>query len=162
MLFKVPSKEIAEDLTHEVFVSLLEYLKKTEHPIDELQGFIYKIARNRIAQYYRTADKDKNLSLIENIENSDYEFFNTISHQITEIELENIVDKKSDIRLAVEAIKKISNKNYQEVIVLRFIQDLSLKEIAKLINKNVSATSVTLYRAIKELRKILEEKKKIK
>ena len=156
IFFKTPSKEIAEDLTQEVFVSLLEYLKKTKHSIDQLQGFIYKVARNKIAHYYSTtADKDKNLELIEEIESN--KIFNTISQPISGIELENMVDQKIDIKFVMKCIKKINNKTYQEVIILRFIQDLSLKEISKLINKNVSATSVTLYRAINKLRKILKE-----
>ncbi|MBU4360949.1 RNA polymerase sigma factor [Patescibacteria group bacterium] len=154
IFFKTPSKEIAEDLTHEVFIGLLEYLKKTEHLINELQGLIYKIARNKIADYYkRIADKDRNLELKEEIATD----FSAELQTTPGIELENVIDQKMDIKLVMKCIEKINNKSFEEVIILRFIDDLSLKEISKSINKSVSATSITLYRAINKLREILKE-----
>ena len=46
-------------------------------------------------------------------------------------------------------------KEYQEIILLRFIEDLDYAEIAKVLGKKESGVRVLLYRAIQALKEIL-------
>ena len=58
-----------------------------------------------------------------------------------------------------EITKKKSFKTlqeYQEVIVWRYIDDLSVPEIAKMLNKSEEAVRVTIHRAMKALKAKLE------
>mgnify|MGYP001764640601 CR=1 FL=1 len=48
---------------------------------------------------------------------------------------------------------------YREAIVLKFINDLSTGEIAEITNKSQGNVRITLHRALKALRELMEEEK---
>ena len=50
---------------------------------------------------------------------------------------------------------KLSEQD-KEIITLRYIQDLDIKDISKIIGKNYIATKVMLHRAMGKLKKIVE------
>jgi RNA polymerase sigma-70 factor (ECF subfamily) len=52
------------------------------------------------------------------------------------------------------AIKELKS-DYQDVIILRFIEDLPLKETAAILKKSEGAIKLAQHRAIKELKKKL-------
>ncbi|MBU1131828.1 hypothetical protein KKC32_01060, partial [Patescibacteria group bacterium] len=54
ILFKVATTEEAEDLTSEVFLKTWEYINNTGKKIKNLNALLYKIARNKVIDYYRT------------------------------------------------------------------------------------------------------------
>jgi RNA polymerase sigma-70 factor (ECF subfamily) len=56
----------------------------------------------------------------------------------------------------LQALKKLKQE-YQEVITLRFVDELEMNEIAEIINKGQIAVRVTLHRALKKLKQILEQ-----
>lgn len=154
IFFKVPTEEVAEDLSHEVFINLLDYLKKTDRAVESLQALVYSISRNLIAHYYQTeGSKNKTGELLENV---DYEADKSL---LKEEDVEILVDKKIDKDLLQKAIRKIKNDNYREIIILRFIEDLSFKEIAQILNKEPSVLRVLLHRALEELKKVYNKLK---
>ena len=51
---------------------------------------------------------------------------------------------------------KNSNPNKQDVLILRFIVGLSLKEVASTLGRTIGSIKVTQHRALKELRMIIE------
>jgi len=149
---KTNSKETAEDLTSETFLKYWKYIKekgkndeeKEEFENSKISSFIYKIARNLIIDYYRK----KSYATVE----------------IGEKEKETIVDQKQDIlaelnrKQEIEELRKALarlNDDYQEIIILRHIEDLSITEIAEITGKKKGAIRVQLYRAVKALEKIM-------
>lgn len=156
IVFRVPSKEQAEDLTQEVFMGLLEYIKKTEVYVESVQALIYKIARNKIAGYYEKNKQLKNLEfLANNLADSQVETDNLL---ISAIDLETEIDEKKNIELIISALNQWSNKEFKEIITLRYIEQLSHAEIASILNKTENNIRVMAHRALKEFKKILANK----
>jgi RNA polymerase sigma-70 factor (ECF subfamily) len=56
----------------------------------------------------------------------------------------------------VQALKKLKQE-YQEIIILRFVDELEMDEIGEIMNKGVVAVRVTLHRALKKLKEIAKQ-----
>ena len=95
--FKVSTKEKAEDLTSDAFLKCWEYINKHENAVNNFQAFIYQVARNLIADFYKKP-KENTIPLFdekdEEIQVSDEEFSDNIDNisdwQILEISLRKL------------------------------------------------------------------------
>jgi RNA polymerase sigma-70 factor (ECF subfamily) len=143
--FKVSLVEDAEDLTSQTFIKFLKYLNNKKI-INNLQALLYNIARNLVIDFYR---QKKQVSL----------FDDKIKDQI--VDKKNLIENlNSTLDLAIEiknikkALKKLNNED-KEIIILRFINDLSIREISKIFGKSQINIRVSLHRALKKLKKII-------
>ena len=137
--FKVSSKQDAEDLTSEVFMKIWQYVTETEDEIENLRALIYRSARNLVIDFYR---KNARKDLIQ-----DEELMAGIEDEKQQSLLESI-DNKIEMQ-NVENILRQMKDDYREIIILRFIEELSIGEIAKILNKSKGSVRVTLHRALK-------------
>lgn len=145
IFFKVTAKEEAEDVTSEVFLKTWNYL--TQHKKQDVQSFsglIYKVARNCLVDYYRHKSVKQECSIDTISEIGIYE------EQYHNIAVEHEV---SAILLVLKKLKR----EYQEIILLKYIEDLSIREIAEILDKSAVNARVTLHRAMRVLRKLLAE-----
>ncbi len=140
--FKVESRQEAEDLTSELFLKLWEYLTKSEQKhIDSLNGLIYRMARNIIIDHYRKGASKKEFGIDEYalmLETGDKEL--------------RRVEAKIDAEKLIQTMKQLKQE-YQEILLLRYIEELSIKEIAHVMGKKRTNVRVTLHRA----RTVLED-----
>ena len=148
---KTNSKETAEDLTSEVFLRCWAYVKKrkegSEKEIVEgnkLGSFLYKVARNLIIDFY----KKKQLPTVEIDEN----LKDKIKDKKQDILAE--VSAKQEIKELMEALSKLKGE-YREIIILRHVEDLSIKEIAEITGKTSGSVRVQLHRGVKALEKAM-------
>lgn len=142
---KVSHREEAEDLTHQVFLNAWQNIKSYKIQGFPFSSWLYQIARNQVIDHYRT--KKETIDL-ENIEEP--------------VSSENSLSDNISLNMEMEMIKKAISKlkpEQQDVLILRFIQDLSPKETAATLGKMESTVRVLQHRAIKNLQKILTEKK---
>ena len=136
---KVSSEEIAQDLCSETFLRCLEVLKRNQQKIENIQAFLYRIARNLVIYHYKEKAKVQFVSL-DSV---------PIIDPRTDLEEETSISSDIDtIKLAMLNLKQ----SYQDVIVCYYIDDLSIPEIAKLLNKSQVSVRVTLHRALKSLK----------
>jgi RNA polymerase sigma-70 factor, ECF subfamily len=144
IFFKVNSQDIAEDLCSETFLRGWEVLKNKENAIDNPQAFLYKVARNLIADHYREKGKA----------------------QVILADNELLIDPRSDFQegvisnLEFDRAKVVLSKlkdDYQEVVIWHFIEELSVPEIAKILDKSEGAVRVMLHRSIKAIKKGFEQ-----
>jgi RNA polymerase sigma-70 factor (ECF subfamily) len=136
--FRVGFEEVAQDLTSIVFTKLLERVSQSRFSFISfrLRPYLYQIARNVIVDYYRSKDKD-DLPLIYSDEASFVSEKRLLDKAVSNAELEySLRSLPSDIR---------------EVIILRYIEGLSIKEVAKIVDKTPEAVRVIIHRAIKRL-----------
>jgi len=143
VFFKVNSKDIAEDLTSEIFLRVWKRFKNQEQKIENIQAFLYKTARNLITDYYREKGKVR----IVSAENPG----------ITDPR-ENLEEKAilaSDIEKVREALSTLKD-DYQNVIIWYYLDDLSISEISDLLGRTETATRVLIHRALKSLKNKLE------
>lgn len=139
---KVGHREEAEDLTHQVFLKTWGSIDRYNFQGFPFSAWLYQVARNQVVDYYRT--KKINITL----------------ESITELKIEshysNEIDVNSDIEKVKQAIHRLNPKQ-QDVIILRFIEDFSLSEVASILNKTETAVKLLQYRAIKNLKRILNQ-----
>ena len=134
--FRVKNQETAEDLASQTFLKIWEYILAGKK-IREFQAFAYKIARNLVVDYYRSRDKEE-LPLI-----------------YTEEEIEESIKVDPDTAINQEILEKLLRTlpdEQREIIVLRYIEDLSIKAISKIVDKSPGHVRVIIHRSIKELR----------
>lgn len=145
--FKVGTQEEAEDITSEVFLKAWNYLREKKD-IKSFSGFLYRIARNLIIDFYRARaaqpeilSTDRN----ENAEGEEAEADKWYAESQVESEMPGIV----------VALKKLKQE-YQEVLTLKYVDGLSINEIAEITGKGAISVRVTQHRALKKLKQILE------
>ena len=146
-IFRISDRDVALDITQETFTKYWDILSSGQN-IKNDKALIFTIARNLIIDHYR---KHKSCSLEALAETEDGENVEEF------ILIED--NKKYEIELETEArflISKIRNlpKSYQQIVYLRYIEDLKPDEIAKILGISVSAASVRIHRGIEGLKKI--------
>jgi len=138
IFLRVDSPEVAQDLTHQAFLKLWQ---TNNSDIKNKQAFLFQIARNQLIDYYRKRNS-KPLSLDALEENG------------IEIPV-NSFQNKIELTFEMEIIKKALNaikSEYSEVIIWHYIDNLSTKEIADILNKKENNVRVLLHRAIEALK----------
>lgn len=147
--FKVSSKEEAEDLTAEVFLKTWQYIREMgADAIDNLQAFLYQTARNTVIDFYRTRGA-RLISQDERSETSDDQLKMDLADEKQDV-LQK-VQLASDVEEVKKALQNLKEE-YREVVVLRFIEEMSVAETAEILGKSRGAVRVLLHRAIGELR----------
>ncbi len=139
IFLKVNSLDIAEDLCSETFLKGWQVFKEDSNKIENPQAFLYQIARNLVIDHYREKGRT-----------------NFVSPEIVPIVdpnpgVEEKMALSSDIDNIRTALVSLGGE-YQDVIIYRYLDDLSISEIAEMLNKSEGAVRVMLHRALKALR----------
>lgn len=141
--FKVSAVPDAEDITAQVFLKAWEYLNE-HREIENFGGLLYRIARNLIIDFYRSkAPKEGPL---------EEDFLTKLPDPrdlIADLEI------ASDASFIMKSLQKMKNE-YREVLTLRYIDELTISEIAEILNKSKINVRVLIHRSLKVLRKILD------
>lgn len=147
IFLKIGNKENAEDLTSETFLRFWTYIRKEKIKNDSAEAVIYKIARNIIIDFYRR----KEIITME----IDESIVNQISDQQRSF-IENMINRE-EIKEMMAALKELKDE-YQEIIILRFVEDLGIEEIAEITGKNKGSVRVLSHRALRSLEKVMKLK----
>lgn len=142
VVIKVGRREDAEDLTHQVFLSAWQNIRRYEDLGHPFSSWLYHIARNQIIDHYRTQKVHVDLQEAEAFLPADEE-----SESGAELKLE-----LERVRRAIHKLKPA----YQDVIIMRFIEELSVKETAEALRRSEGAVKLLQHRAMNELRKHLK------
>lgn len=140
--FRINKKEDTQDLVQIVFLKVYQSIESYEERGKEPLAYFFTVARNTVIDYLR---KKGNLSLNENVEVEGRERDNP----------EKLVQDNEQKKFVDEAIQTL-NEDQKEVILLKFMGDLSNSEIAKQIGKSEDAIRQIQHRALKMLKKKLK------
>ena len=147
--FKIGSKEEANDLTSMIFLKTWNHIQnKTLTDAKTLRALLYKIARTSIVDYYRETGSKVTVS----IDNED----NKIEVIDETPETGARLDREADMELIRRQLPLLKEE-YREVIIMKFINDLSLEEIADISGKSKGSLRVLLHRALNALRDLVEK-----
>lgn len=147
VISKCDNLSSVEEIMQEIYLTFYQQLKKDSSYIKEYKTFLYKLAKNELFKYYSIKNKfkfllklnlDDDLDLIENISDE------TINIQ------ENI-ENQCDLKDVWNAIKEL-NLTTQKIITLYYLEDMKIKEIAKLLNTNESTIKSSLYRGVQKIK----------
>lgn len=158
--FKVGSREEANDLTSSIFLKAWNHVQnKNLLEAKTLKALLYKIARTTIIDHYRAKGSHQEVSF-EGSTNDDGELLGGQEFIVDETNdqqaLEQRIDNQEQMRL-VNAKLPLLKEEYRELIIMRFVNDLSLNEIADITQKGKGNIRVTLHRALKALKELIEE-----
>ncbi len=143
-LYQTSNREKALDLTADTFTKTWEYLSKGEtKEVENLRAFLYKVANNLIIDDRR---KKKSLSLDTMTESG----FDVQSGQDEAEQYESAYDGK----IALEAVKNLDEK-YRDVLMLRYVDDMTVGEIAKIVGESENNVSVRIHRGLEKLKEIV-------
>ena len=131
----------ADDIVGDVFTLLLKHLKEGKGPRDNLRSYLYQVAYHKVVDHAR---ERKHLTPVES--EMDLGSGESLPSQ----------HEHQEEMDAVEAI--ILNQlteDQRHVIVLRFIEDFSIKETAEITGKDANNVKIIQNRAITRLRQVL-------
>ncbi|MBI4457396.1 RNA polymerase sigma factor [Candidatus Uhrbacteria bacterium] len=137
--FKVPSTEQAEDLTSETFLKAWQYLKENRE-VQSLQALLYSVARSTVIDHYRKAQTELPLE-------------DDRGNILTDVGSEKLLKDIETSHDAEQVIAKLRGlkDEYREVIVLKYLDELSANEIAATLGKSAANVRVLLHRAMRAL-----------
>lgn len=140
--FKVSDKEKALDIVQDTFVRFWEYIA-ADGEVLNTKSFLYRIATNAIIDHYR---KKKEVSLDDM---ADFGF------DPTDYDSHHKIVRGPDSLLALELVKKLDAES-RGLIMMRYVENLTVKEIAEIVDQRENTISVKLHRAIKNLQDLFE------
>ncbi len=132
----------SEDLTSEVFLKLLQTLGTRRAPRKQLAGWLYRVAHNAAMDFLRKQGKRGTMPLEEAVASDSEPPSSKVEEQEASEKLRSSLQ-----HLTVEQ---------QQVILLRFGEELKLAEIAQLMGKSLGAVKIQQHRAIRRLRQLLD------
>jgi len=138
--FRVENWEISEDLMQETFCKTWQYMSTNDRKIKLIKNFLYVVSNNLIADYYK--GKIKKPVYIDELKEE-------IPFLPTQI---NEVDEKLRMDELQKYILNLKEK-HRVIINYRYVDYLSIKEIAVLTNKSPNYVSVILHRCRKTIKK---------
>ncbi|GAA3553218.1 sigma-70 family RNA polymerase sigma factor [Snuella lapsa] len=142
---QVYDKGYIMDCIHDLFVDLYKYRSKLS-PTDNVRFYLFKSLKRKINKKYSEKGVwiDNDISDIEASMDKNY----TESWEKKIIKEESVNEKKVWL---LSALNKLTQKQ-KEVIFLRYNQEKTYEEIAKIMGVSVATARTIVYRAIKILR----------
>ena len=142
VFFKLSNREDAEDIASEVFLKTWDYLiADAGREVNSFRQLVYTIARNRVIDVYRERARRQECSIevVKDIPAADNVMDKLENYQSTEQLLANIKKLKAE---------------YQEVIQLRYMEGLPVKDIAAILNKKSTNVRIIIFRAKNKLKEL--------
>lgn len=144
ILARTSHPQVAEDLTGEVFTRMIRHLPEYEERGVPFRAWLYRIASNLVKDHYRSKEQAPlPLTVVEETNMS----MNSS---------ERVVEQTLTLASVQEALAMI-DETQSEVVILRFLAGMSLKEVALTLNKSVGAVKSLQHRGLSALRVALEQ-----
>ena len=148
LFYMVKNREQAEDLVQEVYIKVLKSYDRFESKSSE-KTWIFSIARHVAIDFFRKQKSWRN-RIIEK-----FDWGSRQVHDTTPLP-EEIAIQNEEVKLMYRCLDKCT-VDQRLVLVLRFIQSLSVLETAETLGWSESKVKTTQHRALKVLKKQMEE-----
>jgi RNA polymerase sigma-70 factor, ECF subfamily len=142
-LLQLQEAHAAEDLPSDVMLKVLESIPKYRSRGVPLSAWVFRIARNRIVDIRRRGSKRREVGLTDTFVDGS----STAPHSAVETAL-----VYGQVSLALSHLTQVQ----EQVIVLRFLKDLDVATVAKILGRSESAVKSLQFRALTSLRRILQ------
>jgi len=139
VFYHIKSKTAAEDITGEVFLKAWRAISSCRGKENAFSPWLYRIAHNQLVDEIRKRQRRPSLEL-DNVE--------------TIRDSENSVERYAEQQELLKLIDRLPS-NQRRVIILKFIEGMGNREIAKIMGKSEGALRVMQMRALAALRKEL-------
>lgn len=154
--YKVMDEELANDFFQDTFIKIIINLKEKKYT--EENKFILwakRIAMNLIIDHYRAKSKHQNISETT-FQDDEFSIFDILQEPEDNVEDKLIL---SQIYSDLGQILTFLPQNQQEIIKMRFYDNLTFKEIAEQTETSINTTLGRMRYALMNIRKIIAENK---
>jgi RNA polymerase sigma-70 factor (ECF subfamily) len=143
-IFYKVKKEDVEDLVETLFLKAWENIGKyKKQKKTSFKSWIFRIAHNLVVDHYRLTREHASLD-----------------PRISDTKRESDPVQQAKLKLDNERLKAAIDKlkpNYQQIVLLKFINELSNEEIAKVLKKSEGSVRILQFRALKALKVVLQD-----
>jgi RNA polymerase sigma-70 factor (ECF subfamily) len=143
--YRVGNAEDAEDLTARVFMRALKHVKNYNDRGVPFTAWLYRIAHNVVANYHRDNSRHPSVPL-------DEMELHSAHHDDTDFN----IDSASERERLLRAIR-ILPEDRQQLVVLKFVEQLQNSEIGQIMNRSEGAIKSLYHRTLMQLREILDK-----
>ena len=143
---RMADEALAADVTSQVFLKAMQQLHKYTFKGVPFSAWLFRIASNEVAQYFRKNAKNRVVTLEER----------------TAANLEDEFEDKEELEVNIEVLKAVIQDlkpDEVELLELRFFEKRPFKEIADILAITENNAKVKVYRLLQKMRKRLEKKK---
>ena len=137
---------IADQIVGDVFARLLDELSVGRGPRSNLRAYLYQMTYHRLVDETRYSNRRAPLEAVDGIQYDD----SAVS----------IVEDRLMFETVMHAVQTTLTSDQRNVITLRFLEGMSLRETALIMGKRENHVKVLQTRAIQHLRKSLQERAK--
>ncbi|MFC1942882.1 sigma-70 family RNA polymerase sigma factor [Chloroflexota bacterium] len=141
IVLKIGDRAEAEDMTQQVFLKALKSISSFKWKGTPFSAWLYRIAHNQIVDYFRKKSKQATVPLDESLAAGGSDPVKT-------------AERKMDIEELALATKKLTSAQ-QEVVSLRFAGELSVADVARVMDRSEGAVKALQHSAIVALRKVM-------
>ena len=138
--FRVFDRDIARDLTQETFYKVWDYLAKGKE-IDNIKAFTYRTAHNLLVNSIRNK---KPIVSIEELED-------TVGFEVADTQQQESQIQAQDIASILDSFTILKEED-AEIMKLRYVDGLSIQEIAKITSSSENSLSVKIHRLLEKLK----------
>lgn len=139
---RVGNASDAEDLTAVIFIKALEALGAFKPRHNGFAPWLFRIARNAVVDHYRRGRKHTQLEGIEQ-QASGADPVGHVLHNERSAELVVLMEHLS--------------RDQRDVVLMRYVADLSFTEIAVALGKKEPAVRMLLHRGLRRLKAVMED-----
>lgn len=132
----------ADQITGDVFARLLEKIKEGKGPRKNLRSYLFQTA------YHLVVDQSRERSRVTTLDVAD-----TVRQESKPVQ--STTEDKMLLEKLARTMERELTEEQQNVIVLRFQEEFSLKETAEIVGKNVNAVKALQNRGINKLREAM-------
>ena len=143
LYYRLGDQQTAEDLTSEVFLRMIRSLHGINPHSVSFQAWLFQIARNLAIDYYRKMSIRNHIQLDENLVTRDEDIDTSLEKNLT----------SERLRRALSRL----NPDQRDVIVLRFVADMPINQVAQTLHKSEDSIKGLQRRGLSTLREILAE-----
>lgn len=136
--YRLGDRERAKDITQDAFMRTWSYIAAGNR-IDNLKAFLYRTARN-LTVNERVRSSSVSLDILHEQSGYDPE-----DHALP------LPDAQAEARILSEHLDTLEPP-FREVLVLRYMNGLAVKEIATILDEEPNTISVRIHRALAHLR----------
>lgn len=135
----------AEDLTARVFQRSFRHIERYDDRGVPFSAWLYRIAHNLVANWYRDRSRKKEVVLEENVQSNFHFDFP-----------ERALEKNQENEKLILALRKLPPER-QQLIILKFVEGLSNAEIGVIMRRSEGAIKSLYHRTLDSVRKEVEK-----
>jgi RNA polymerase sigma-70 factor (ECF subfamily) len=146
VLLRVGDGPLAEDMTADIFMRAIDGLPRYSYRGLPFGAWLFRIARDRVIDYYRQSARRPTANLDDGL--------------ASELPGPSLLAESAEMMAALRVALEQLTDEQRDVIQFRFMEDWSLEETARAMNKSANAIKALQHRALNTLNRLMNGKQK--